>query len=222
MSVPFTFNEFLEMLERFNTDLWPAHAIMYALAGVAIYFAIRKSKYAGKIVTVILVLFWIWVGVVFNLLYFSMLNPMAYLFVVLFILEGIMLAMAGLFKNRISFKVRADLFGLIGAVMIIYALIGYPLVGYVTGRGPDHLLYTGMMPCPTTIFTLGILCWTDRQMPKYILIIPVIYALSGFVPVGLGVIEDIGLIVAGIVTALLFTFRERFSHRNKEETVELI
>jgi hypothetical protein len=59
-------------------------------------------------------------------------------------------------------------------------------------------------------------------MPKYILIIPVFYALSGFVPAGLGVIEDIGLIVAGIVTALLFTFRERLSHRNKEEPVELI
>ena len=32
MSVPFTFDEFLEMLKRFNTWWWPAQVIMYALA----------------------------------------------------------------------------------------------------------------------------------------------------------------------------------------------
>ncbi len=220
MSVPFTFDEFLEMLERFNTDWWPAHVIMYALAAVAIYFAVRKTRYSGKVVTVVLVFFWIWVGTVFNLLYFSKLYPMAYLFVVLFILEGIILAWEGLFRDRIAFRVRADLFGLIGAILVIYALIGYPLIANFTGRGYPHLLLTGMMPCPTAIFTLGLLLWTENPIPKIVPVIPVIYALTGFVPVKLGVVEDIGLIAAGIVTGLLLVYRDRSSRRNKEEIIE--
>ncbi len=222
MSVPFTFDEFLEMLERFNTAWWPAHLIMYVLATVAIFFAIRKTRYSGTVVTVILVFFWIWVGLVFNLLYFSKLYPMAYLFVVLFILEGIILAWAGLFRDRMAFRVRADIYGLIGAIMIIYALIGYPLIGYATGREYPHLLLTGMMPCPTAIFTLGMLLWTEKSMPKIVPVIPVIYALSGFVPVKLGVVEDIGLIVAGFVTGLLLVYRARISTHDKKEVKERI
>lgn len=218
MRVPFTFDEFLEMLERFNNDWWPLHLIMYALAVAAIYFAIRKTRWSAKVVNSILVFFWIWVGTVFNLLYFSRLYPMAYLFVVLFILEGIILASAGLFGNRLTFRVKADLFGYIGAILIIYALIGYPLIANFTGREYPHLLLAGMMPCPTAIFTLGLLLWTEKPIPKIVPVIPVIYALTGFVPVKLGVVEDIGLIVAGIVTGVLLMYRERYFNKHKGET----
>lgn len=215
MNISFTFDEFLEMLERFNTDWWPVHLIMYVLAVAAIYFAVRKTSYSGKVVTGILVFFWIWVGTVFNLLYFSRLYPMAYLFVMLFILEGIILAVAGLVWPRLTFRVKADLFGLVGGVLITYALIGYPLIANFTGRGYPHLLLTGMMPCPTAIFTLGLLLWTEKPLPKLVPVIPVFYALTGFVPVKLGVVEDIGLIVAGIVTGLLLVYRGRSSRQHK-------
>ena len=218
MSVPFTFDEFLEMLERFNTGWWPLHLIMYALAVAAIYFAIRKTPFSGKIVTGILVFFWIWVGTVFNLLYFSKLYPMAYLFVVLYILEGIILAWVGIFRKNLSFSVRADLFGLVGAILIVYALIGYPLIANFTGRSYPYLLLTGMMPCPTAIFTLGLLLWTEKPIPKTVPVIPVVYALTGFVPVKLGVVEDIGLIVAGVVTGILLMYRERFFNKHNGKT----
>ncbi|MBE0675670.1 MAG: hypothetical protein IH591_13495, partial [Bacteroidales bacterium] len=116
----------------------------------------------------------------------------------------------------------ADLFGLIGAILVIYALIGYPLIANFTGRGYPHLLLTGMMPCPTAIFTMGLLLWTEKPIPKIVPVIPVIYALTGFVPVKLGVVEDIGLIVAGIVTGLLLAYRERISTHNKKEVKERI
>jgi len=218
MSVPFTFDEFLEMLERFNTGWWPVHLIMYALAVAAIYLAIRKTRWSARVVTGILVFFWIWVGAVFNLFYFSRLYSMAYLFVVLFILEGIILASAGLFGDRLTFRAKADLFGLVGAILIVYALIGYPLIANFTGRGYPHLLLAGMMPCPTAIFTLGLLLWTEKPVPKIVPVIPVVYALTGFVPVKLGVVEDIGLIVAGIVTGILLMYRERFFNKHNGKT----
>jgi len=197
------------MLARFNTGWWPMHLVMYALAFASIYFAIRKTRWSAKVVTGILVFFWIWVGTVFNLLCFSRLYPMAYIFVVLYYLEGIILTWVGFVGKKLSYSVKADLFGVTGAIMIIYALIGYPLIGYVTGRGPDHLLYTGMMPCPTAIFTLGLLLWAEKPIPKIVFVIPVVYALTGFVPVILGIVEDIGLIAGGILTAILLLYRDR-------------
>ncbi len=220
MSVPFTFDEFLEMLDRFNTSWWPVHLIMYALTAAAIYFAVRRTSFSGKVVAGILVFFWIWVGAVFNLLYFSKLYPMAYLFVVLFLIEGIVLAWAGLLCKRLTFRVRADIFGFVGGILILYALAGYPLIAHFSGREYTQLLLAGMMPCPTAIFTLGVLLWSEKPIPKIVPIIPVIYALTGFVPFMLGVVEDIGLIVAGIVTALLLVYRERIPSHNTKEVKE--
>jgi len=51
--------------------------------------------------------------------------------------------------------------------------------------------------------------WSEKPLPKLVPVIPVIYALTGFVPVKLGVVEDIGLIAAGILTISLLIYRDR-------------
>jgi hypothetical protein len=59
------------------------------------------------------------------------------------------------------------------------------------------------------------LLWTEKPLPKIVPVIPVVYALSGFVPVKLGVVEDVGLVVAGIVTGFLLIYRGLSSQPNK-------
>ncbi|HKB86940.1 MAG TPA: DUF6064 family protein, partial [Ignavibacteriaceae bacterium] len=64
-------------------------------------------------------------------------------------------------------------------------------------------------PCPTTIFTFGILLWTTKKIPGYVLIIPLIWAALGIsAALQLGIKEDLGLFAAGILSAgLIFTSR---------------
>ncbi|MCU0579417.1 MAG: DUF6064 family protein, partial [Desulfobacterota bacterium] len=55
------------------------------------------------------------------------------------------------------------------------------------------------VPCPTTIFTFGILLFTSGRLPKTVLAIPFIWSIIGFTAaLTLGILEDIGLLVAGL------------------------
>ena len=88
-------------------------------------------------------------------------------------------------------------------------MVGYPAIEYILGRGYPRLLLTGLAPCPTAIFTLGMLLWSAGTLPKSVLVIPCLYALSGIVPISFGIVEDIGLVIAGLVTAFMILRSDR-------------
>jgi hypothetical protein len=66
----------------------------------------------------------------------------------------------------------------------------------------------GLVPCPTTVFTFGLFMLADRRMPRYFLAIPILFTIGAVVPVSRGILEDIGLIVAGVVATLMILFRD--------------
>ena len=92
---------------------------------------------------------------------------------------------------------------------MLYAIIIYPILNYVFGHWwPSNPTFG--WPCPRTIFTFGLLLWTNKKVPKYILIIPLIWALIGMsAAINLGIWEDLGLIVAGILGVVLLWIRDR-------------
>jgi Family of unknown function (DUF6064) len=60
------------------------------------------------------------------------------------------------------------------------------------------------LPCPTTIFTLGVLLWLQRPAPVSLLVIPLAWSVIGTAAaLQLGVGEDFGLVVAGVLTVVL-------------------
>jgi hypothetical protein len=80
----------------------------------------------------------------------------------------------------------------------------------ILGHGYPKSPGFGVAPCPATIFTFGILLMIDKKFPKYILIIPLIWLVIGFfAAINLGIKEDIGLLLSGIITAILILFRKQ-------------
>jgi len=129
----------------------------------------------------------------------------------LFIAQALIFIFEGSVRNRISFDVKANIYGLTGALLIFYAIFGYQALEYILGRGYPEILSFGMFPCPTVIFSLGILLWTKKKFPGYILIFPIINALSGFIPAFMiGIIEDIGLIISGLLALSLLGSRDKY------------
>jgi hypothetical protein len=209
----FTLEQFLEMMARYNLTFWPLQLVAYGLGIVAVLLAIRPTGHSGRIISSILALFWLWVGFVFNLAYFSPLYPMAILFVVLFVIEAGILIFLGVFKSTLSFKVTAGAYGTVGALLVLYSIAGYPAIEYLLGRGYPNLLPFGLVPCPMTVFTLGMLLWSNKKPAWYVLAIPVLYSLSVVIPIWKGIIEDIGLVAAGLVTIYMVSTWDR---ANKE------
>jgi hypothetical protein len=48
-------------------------------------------------------------------------------------------------------------------------------------------------------------------VPKWILAIPFLYAIGGVLPVSIGVIEDLVMIIAGVVGTAMILYREKRS-----------
>lgn len=206
--LPFTVEQFLEVFEIYNRSIWPAQLIAYLLGGSALYLIIRKKFGSDTFTSLILGTFWIWMGVVYHILFFSGINPAAYIFGFLFILQGILFLVLNRTGHELQFVFRKDLYGLIGGLFILYAMILYPLLGHTFGHIYPQSPVFGVAPCPTTIFTFGLLLWTKGRVPYRVLIIPGLWALIGFsAAVQLTIYEDMGLVIAGITSVALLVNR---------------
>lgn len=73
-------------------------------------------------------------GIAYHLMYFTTVNPAAYLFGALFILQGGLLLFFGVFQNKLSFRFRTNTYGIVGIILIVYALIVYPVLGFFLGH----------------------------------------------------------------------------------------
>jgi hypothetical protein len=94
-------------------------------------------------------------------------------------------------------------------ILILFSLIIYPLLGYLLGHIYPSSPTFGL-PCPTTIFTFGMLLLNQKKCPIWILIIPLIWSIIGFTAVfQFRVLEDSGLLIAGLLSFFLLIYRNK-------------
>jgi hypothetical protein len=207
MDLPFTFEQFLGVFITYNTSVWPVQIALNALALVGVYLCFRSSP-PSRIIAAILAFLWLWTGVVYHLIFFSAVNPAARIFGTLCILQAAVFAFVGALRAGISFRFQWNIHGYAGAVLIVYGLIVYPILGYFLGHAYPASPTFGA-PCPTTIFTFGLLLWTDNKVKFLVIVIPLLWSLVGFTAaISLGIMEDTGLLLAGVTGAILLTLKK--------------
>ena len=208
--LPFTIDQFLGVFEQYNQAIWPMHIVAYILAIGVIFLAAKKTRYSDQIISVVLACFWAWMGIVYHLMYFSTINGAAIGFGILFIVQAILWVVFGVIRPKLSFQLDTNPYALTGVVLIVYAMLVYPLIGTLLGHGYPRSPSFGVAPCPTTIFSFGLLLLTSAKVPKSVLVIPFLWSLLGFTASFLlGVREDIGLVVAGVLSVGLLLRRDR-------------
>jgi hypothetical protein len=208
MNFPFTTEQFLGVFRKYNTGVWPMQIVLYILAALAIVFSFKKFKNSDKLNSIILSFFWLWMGIVYHLIYFTSINKGAYLFGGLFIIQAIILLIAGL-KGHLNFEYKTNGYSIVGGIFILYALVIYALLGFLFGHGYFQSPTFGL-PCPTTIFTFGLFLWTGKKVPKYVLIIPLIWSFIGFgAALKMTIYQDYGLLIAGILGTILIILRDK-------------
>jgi hypothetical protein len=209
MNAPFSPEQFIGVFKIYNEAVFPAQIVLYCFALFAIFLAFKPAPNSDRIINIVLSFLWIWMGVVYHLIYFSPINKAAYLFGILFVLQGILFLRYGILHNRLTYKFTKGLYGVTGIIFVLYALLFYPLFGFYFGHIYPSSPTFGL-PCPTTIFTFGMLLFSDRKLPSSIIIIPFIWSLIGFTAViNFGIIEDTGLLIAGLITLFMFIKRNR-------------
>ncbi len=211
MTLPFTIAQFLGVFAAYNAAIWPLQIVTFGLGLVVVIALWRKWPIAGQLVPAILALLWSVNGVGYHALFFASINPAAPLFAALFIAQAILFCASAMSPTGLRFETGRDGQTALGVGFVTYAMAIYPLIGIWAGHGLMQAPIFGVAPCPTTIFTLGLLLMARGFWVAWLAIIPFLWSLIGIAAAWqLGIPEDIALPVAGIallITCALHAFR---------------
>lgn len=197
LTPPFTPEQFLEVFGRYNADVWPLQLVLEALGVLAVALLPLRRPWSDRAIAFILALLWLWMALVYHLLFFIDINPAALYFGIAFIVAGALFAATGVYGTRLSFENPGGARLWAGVALLAYGLAAYPLLSLYLGRYPQ--VPTFGLPCPTTIFTLGLACFLRRPYPRIVLAIPIAWtAIGATAAFQLGVVQDLGLLVAGL------------------------
>jgi hypothetical protein len=209
MNLPFSLADFLNVFKNYNQSIFPLQIVFYLVAFLCIYLLFTRNKSATRLISITLAFLWLWMGIVYHIIFFSEINTAAYIFGGLFILQGIMFTGCGLIRKKLSFEYTKSIYNYVGLIFLLYALIIYPVLGTFLGHAYPYSPTFGL-PCPTTIFTFGILLFTNKKMPWHLLIIPLLWSIVGFTAaLKLTIYEDSGLIIAGVTAFSLLLINNR-------------
>jgi len=202
----FSIEEFLLVLESYNLAIWPFQIFAYVLVILALYFSFKPTKYSQKIVLGILSFLWLFTGIVFCFFYWAPSHIFGYIFGTFCVLQG-SLFLYSISRSDITIGPTNKTDTIIGILFILYAIIGYQIFGYYLGHIYPKFFAVGLVPCPTTIFTIGIFLIILKKIPIKYLVIPLVISLGGFLAAYNGIYEDIGLIIVGIIGTILIVRR---------------
>ncbi|MDP3858475.1 MAG: DUF6064 family protein [Stagnimonas sp.] len=201
--LPFTHAEFIEVFARYNENVWPAQGVAYLLA-IAMLAAIAvRWRHSGRLAAGGLALMWLWTGIAYHGIHFSAINRAAYLFGALFVVQALLLIRAAL-ANRLRFATVGKTRPWLGWGLVAYATILYPMLGLWVGLRPVEVPMFGITPCPVTIFTFGIFLLSATPVPRWLVVVPVLWALvGGSAAFLLHVPQDWVLVLSGLSVILL-------------------
>ncbi len=197
LQLPFTSGQFFDVFRDYNTAVWPAQVLLYVLALVALGAAFVARKSSGQVIAGILAVLWLWVGVAYHFVFFAKINSLAIGFGTLSIVAAAALAWHGVIHDRFHFRWRPSPRTIAGAAIAAFSLVGYPILASL--RHPYPELPTFGLPCPTTLFTLGLMGFLVPPYPRIPLLLPVAWCFVGSqAAILFGVTADYSLLVAGL------------------------
>ncbi len=210
--IPFSRDVFLRLFEIYNAAIWPAQIVAYALCAIALLLALRPARASGRIIAFLLAAAWIWNGVAYQMLHFATINWAAWPFGFFFVVEGLLLFAAGMKRAPLAFRFAGDAAGWTGLALNAYAMVAYPVIGLLDGEPLHRLALVGVAPCPTTLFTFGMLLLAEQRVPMHLLVLPVLWSLiAGAAGWLIHIPQDLALPVAALLTVVLLARRGQVS-----------
>jgi hypothetical protein len=213
--MPFSLEMLLDYFAVYNERIWPMQLLGYVAGLLTLAPLFRPGKAWNRVVTGLLAFLWLWVGLVFWVQAASQM-AMLYAPAALFTVQGV-LFLSALVRDRVAYGSAGRVATIIGLALVTYALVGYPLVGLGVGHVYPHAVLSPLFPCPAIVLTFGLLLFA-RGVPRHLLVIPTLWALSGLMWLYLGMFEDAGLVIAGLVGVVMIAARERAARRAASAT----
>jgi hypothetical protein len=157
----FSARTYFRLFERYNRDVWPVHLFTAAIGIVLVAAAVRGGDRVLKAAGSLLALCWLWVAWAFHAQNYATVNTAGIYFAAAFALEAVLLLWLGTLRGGLApHRMHASSGGL---VILLFGLIGYPLLAPASGRPWTQAEVFGVAPDPTVVATLGVLLLADRR-----------------------------------------------------------
>jgi hypothetical protein len=197
MSLPFTRAQFFDVFAAYNASLWPFAIALWLLTVGAVVIVVRGNRGAARLVSLLLAIHWGWAAVAYHAAFFSKINPAAWLFSALFLVQAGLFVWFGVLRAFLRYSPGQSFRSYVAWALVGYSLL-YPALVWAAGNVYPRLPTFGV-PCPTTILTIGFLLAADRPVPGVLAVIPILWALiGGSAAFLLGVPADVVMLAAGI------------------------
>jgi hypothetical protein len=202
MTLPFSVADFLAVFAAYNAAIWPLHIAAYGLGMVAVAAIFAPLAGLTRLAFAAVALLWAVTGIGYHLMFFATINPIAPVFAAVFVLQGILLLTSAIRPGDLRLQIGQDVRSYAGLVTIVYALAIYPALGIWAGHGWMAGPMFGVAPCPTTLFTIGLLLVARGRWVIWLSVIPLAWSLIGLAAaIQLGIWEDLAMPVTAVVLA---------------------
>jgi hypothetical protein len=203
--LPFTSDQFFNVFGAYNEAVWPMQFVLLALALLALAFVAIPRAWSGRAVSAVLAALWTWLALAYHVAFFASINPLAYVFAAVSGAGALAFVWHGVVMRRLQFRLARSARTAAGVALVAFALVAYPAWALYGGHSYPAMPTFGL-PCPTTLFTIGVLAFLVPPYPRSVLVVPILWCLVGVQAAFLlAVPQDLGLLVAAAVGAFLFS-----------------
>ncbi len=216
MRLPFTAEQFVDVFRQYNEAVWPAQIVLTVLAVACVALVVWPRRWSGVFVSGALALLWAWMALAYHVAFFTRINPLAWGFAAISGVGAVAFFWHGFIQRRIWFAVESSGRAAAGLGLVAYALGIYPVLSTAGGHAYPHIPTFGL-PCPTTLFTIGLLSFAKPPLPRAALAAPLLWSAVGIQAAFLlGVPQDLALGAAGALAAwMMFSRREAARTRGR-------
>jgi hypothetical protein len=171
--VMFAPRTYFRLFELYNGDLWPAHAAALALGLAMAVLLLRASPRGGTVLPALLALAWPWVAWAYLHERYATIHYLGNHLALAFAAQGLLLAGWSL-ARRWQVQPPSAWPACLGGALFAFALLAYPFMAPLHGRGWAQAEVFAMAPDPTAVATLGLV--TASARPAWVLLpIPVLW-----------------------------------------------
>ena len=200
MGLPFTAEQFFDVFAEYNRAFIVAVVGWWVLsAAILAYVADDPSRRSARL-SLFLGLLWLWNAVAYHALHFTRINPAAWLFAILFLVQSGLFFRAAA-RRRVEYFSSVGWTRSVGLGLLGYALL-YPFLTIALGHRYPATPTFGV-PCPTDILTMGALLTSRGRVPVALALIPIAWGMiGGSAAALLAVPTDFVLLGAGVLLAI--------------------
>ncbi len=199
--MPFTSEQFFGVFALYNRTFMAVVVALWVGSVGTLAFVWRDPAPRSRTLSLFLGVLWLWNAVAYHALFFTRINPAAWLFAALFVVQAVLFLVAAA-GRQIEYVSSAGWRLGVGLGLVVYAL-AYPFLTITLGHGYPETPTFGV-PCPTAILTIGVLVSARGHLPVTLAIVPIVWAfIGGSAAVLLSVPTDYVLLGAAVLLTVI-------------------